>query len=198
MGRIRTAKISPIERSWRQSAASSFWGVQMTDSVEWSLNTSSLVKQAQQHVHFLCLMWRTHLSSSILITFCRGTIKSVPTSSCSVWVGSSGAQIRSPAESSEDCRKETSSRRLFHPSRMSRRKAVSADPAASTETLLTPIMQCSGKRVCSIRTKTARFCNCFKSSDSWTLSNPQQPLPNCFPLFQYVHKPHAETVPELF
>ena len=63
-----------------------FLGVHITDDLTWTTNTTSLVKKAQQRLHFLCRMRRANLPPSALTTFYRGAIESILTSSLSlVW-----------------------------------------------------------------------------------------------------------------
>ena len=62
-----------------------FLGVHITDHLPWSVNTVSLVKRAQQCLHFLHRMRRAHLPPPILTTFYRSTIESILTSCICVW-----------------------------------------------------------------------------------------------------------------
>ena len=57
----------------------------MTDKLTWSLNTTSLAKKAQQHLHFLHRIRRVSLPPPILITFYRRPIESLLTNCVSVW-----------------------------------------------------------------------------------------------------------------
>ncbi|XP_060799547.1 olfactory receptor 51I2-like [Neoarius graeffei] len=61
-----------------------FLGVHITDDLTWTTNTTSLVKKAQQRLHFLCRMRRADLPPSALTTFYRGAIESILTSSLGV------------------------------------------------------------------------------------------------------------------
>ncbi|KAF7643942.1 hypothetical protein LDENG_00230570, partial [Lucifuga dentata] len=62
-----------------------FLGVHITDTLTWTKNTGSLVKKAQQRLHFLRRMRRSHLPPPILTTFYRSTIESIMTNCISVW-----------------------------------------------------------------------------------------------------------------
>lgn len=68
-----------------------FLGVHITDDLTWTTNTTSIVKKAQQCLHFLRRMRRADLPPSALTTFYRGAIESILTSSLSVWYGSCSA-----------------------------------------------------------------------------------------------------------
>ncbi|PWA28636.1 hypothetical protein CCH79_00019845 [Gambusia affinis] len=69
-------------------SSTKFLGVQITDNLSWTTRITSLVKQAQQRLHFLRRMRRASLPPPILSTFHRGTIESLLTSSVSIWSGS--------------------------------------------------------------------------------------------------------------
>ncbi|KAI3376898.1 hypothetical protein L3Q82_000149 [Scortum barcoo] len=47
-------------------SSTKFLGVHITDDLTWSVNTASLVKRAQQRLHFLMWMKRAHLPPPIL------------------------------------------------------------------------------------------------------------------------------------
>ena len=56
-----------------------FLGVHISDDLSWSVNTSALVKKAQQRLHFLRVLRREHLNAQLLVTFYRSTIESLLT-----------------------------------------------------------------------------------------------------------------------
>ena len=56
-----------------------FLGVHISADLSWSVNTSALVKKAQQRLHFLRVLRREHLNTQLLVTFYRSTIKSLLT-----------------------------------------------------------------------------------------------------------------------
>ncbi|XP_040908606.1 NACHT, LRR and PYD domains-containing protein 12-like, partial [Toxotes jaculatrix] len=68
-------------------SSTKFLGVHITDDLTWSVNSASLVKRAQQRLHFLRRMKRAHLPPPILTTFYRSTVESILTSCISVWCG---------------------------------------------------------------------------------------------------------------
>ncbi len=65
-----------------------FLGVHISEDLSWSLNTSKLVKKAQQHLYFLRRLHKAHLSPQILINFYCCTIKSILTTCFTVWYSS--------------------------------------------------------------------------------------------------------------
>ncbi|KAK3518194.1 hypothetical protein QTP70_033888, partial [Hemibagrus guttatus] len=54
-----------------------FLGVHLVEDLTWSLNTSSIIKKAQQRLYFLQRLRKAHLPPPILTTFYRGTIESI-------------------------------------------------------------------------------------------------------------------------
>lgn len=62
-----------------------FLGVHISADLSWSTNTSALVKKAQQRLHYLRVLKREQLSTSLLVTFYRSTIESLLTYAVSVW-----------------------------------------------------------------------------------------------------------------
>lgn len=59
-----------------------FIGVQILDGLTWSMNTTKIVKLAQQRLQFLK---QTTLPPNILTTFNRGTVESVLTYCITMW-----------------------------------------------------------------------------------------------------------------
>lgn len=62
-----------------------FLGVLISADLSWSINTSELVKKAQQQLHFLRVLRREHLNTQLLVTFYRSTIESLLTYAVTVW-----------------------------------------------------------------------------------------------------------------
>ena len=62
-----------------------FLGVHISADLTWTTNTSALVKKAQQRLHFLRVLKKEQLSTSLLVTFYRSTIESLLTYAVSVW-----------------------------------------------------------------------------------------------------------------
>ena len=62
-----------------------FLGVYMTEDLSWTLNTSTLVKKAQQHLYFLRRLKKACLSPKILLNFSHCTVESNLTNCATVW-----------------------------------------------------------------------------------------------------------------
>ncbi|KAK0135194.1 RNA-directed DNA polymerase from mobile element jockey [Merluccius polli] len=69
-----------------------FLGIHISSDLTWSLNTSHLVKKAQQRLYFLRKLKRAGLSSRLLSNFYRSTIESILCTGVTVWYGSCTAQ----------------------------------------------------------------------------------------------------------
>ena len=65
-----------------------FLGVHLSEDLSWTLNTSILIKKAQQRLYFLRTLRKAHLSPRILVNFYRCTIESILTNCISVWYNS--------------------------------------------------------------------------------------------------------------
>ncbi len=85
-----TIDSSTVERV----SSTKFLGVNITEDLTWTTNTTSFSKKAQQRPHFLRRLKRTSLPPLILTTFYRGTIESVLTSCITVWYGNCSAADR--------------------------------------------------------------------------------------------------------
>lgn len=77
---FRTEQPSHSPLGIDNSAKVVFSSIKLTDSLDWSRNTSSLLKQAQQLLDFLRWIRRAHLSPSIFNHFYQGTIETMLTS----------------------------------------------------------------------------------------------------------------------
>ncbi|KAI4877716.1 hypothetical protein NFI96_022799 [Prochilodus magdalenae] len=71
-----------------------FLGVHISEDLTWSLNSSTMVKKAQQRLYFLRSLKKAHLCPRILVDFYRCTIESILTNCISVWYGSCSASDR--------------------------------------------------------------------------------------------------------
>ncbi|KAI4904358.1 hypothetical protein NFI96_007146 [Prochilodus magdalenae] len=71
-----------------------FLGTHISSDLTWSLNSSVLVKKAQQRLYFLRSIKKVHLSPRILVNFYHCTIESILTNGISVWYGNCCAADR--------------------------------------------------------------------------------------------------------
>ncbi|XP_060936194.1 uncharacterized protein LOC133012232 [Limanda limanda] len=69
-----------------------FLGVQISEDLSWTLNTSTLVKKAHQCLFCLRRMKKAHLSPQILVNVYHCTIESILTSCISVWCNPTGTK----------------------------------------------------------------------------------------------------------
>ena len=146
-------------------SSTKFLGIHITDNLTWSNNTTALVKKAQQRLHFLRRMRRVSLPPPILTTFYRGAIESLLTSCISVWFGACKAsdwkslqRVVRTAERIIGC-PLTSIRDIGQKRCLTRAQRIYSDtthPHHGLFSLLT-----SGRRFCSIRSRTSRFRDSF-------------------------------------
>ncbi len=68
-------------------ASCKFLGVQLSEDISWTLNTSIMIKQAQQRLYFLRKLREAHLSPHILLNFYHCTTESILTNCITVWYG---------------------------------------------------------------------------------------------------------------
>ncbi|KAF7654175.1 hypothetical protein LDENG_00072940, partial [Lucifuga dentata] len=65
-----------------------FLGMYIAEDLTWSLNTSYIIKRAQQRLFFLRTLRRNRLPQRLLISFYYCTIESILTYCCTVWYSS--------------------------------------------------------------------------------------------------------------
>lgn len=86
------------QRPSSQTQSTKFLGVHITNYLTWTTNTISLVKNSQQHLHFLCRMRTADRHPSALTTFHRDALESILTCNLSVWYGSCSAAYKNVAK----------------------------------------------------------------------------------------------------
>lgn len=142
-----------------------YLGVHINNDLSWSVNTTTIIKRAQQRLYFLRLLKRNNLSESLLVGFYRSAIESTLTycitvwyTSCTVALKKSLQRVIRSAEKIIGCSLPTldsiaSSRYL------SRAKNIINDPThpGHEHFQLLP----SGRRYRSVRTRTSRFRDSF-------------------------------------
>lgn len=65
-----------------------FLGVHIQDNLKWSTNTTSIIKKAQQRLHFLRVLRNYHLRQDLLVCFYRCAVESILTYCICVWFAS--------------------------------------------------------------------------------------------------------------
>ncbi|KAI4885796.1 hypothetical protein NFI96_001160, partial [Prochilodus magdalenae] len=63
-------------------------GVDLAEDLTWTLNTTLIVRKAQQHLQFLRRLRRVNQPQQLLCNFYRSTVESILTSCITVWYGS--------------------------------------------------------------------------------------------------------------
>ena len=86
--RIKKTEIPPLIISGdcvERVADFCFLGVDMEESLSWSMNTSELLKKAQQRQYFLRILRRNNITQRLLVSFYRASIESILTHCMCVW-----------------------------------------------------------------------------------------------------------------
>ena len=142
-----------------------FLGVHMEEDFTWSVNTSELLKKAQQRLYFLRVLRRYNITQRLLVSFYRCSIESILTYCMCVWFTSCTAAQRKklqrvintaqkivgcPLPSLED----------LHRSRgLKKTQNILKDPSHPGHSLFELLP--SGKRYRSIKSRTSRLTNSF-------------------------------------
>ena len=139
-----------------------FLGTIISQDLKWELNTSSLIKKAQQRMYFLRQLKKFNLPKTMMVHFYTAIIESILTSSITIWYAAATAKDKGRLQSAEekviDC--NLPSLQDLYTSRTLRRAGkIVADPSHPGHKLFETLS--SGRRLRSIRTKTSRHENSF-------------------------------------
>ncbi|KAK0146238.1 RNA-directed DNA polymerase from mobile element jockey [Merluccius polli] len=142
-----------------------FLGTHISENLTWAINTSSLVKKANQRLFFLRTLKKNHLSADILCNFYRCAIESILTNCITAWYGNCSVADRkslqrvvktaqritgTPLPAIEVVRKKRC---------LNRARSILKDPSHPANRLFQLLP--SRRRFRSLQTKTSRFRNSF-------------------------------------
>ncbi|KAK0142660.1 RNA-directed DNA polymerase from mobile element jockey [Merluccius polli] len=142
-----------------------FLGTYISENLTWAINTSSLVKKANQRLFFLRTLKKNHLSADILCNFYRCAIESILTNCITAWYGNCSVADRkslqqvvktaqrvtgTPLPAIEVVRKKRC---------LNRARSILKDPSHPANGLFQLLP--SRRRFRSLQTKTSRFRNSF-------------------------------------
>ncbi|KAI4901016.1 hypothetical protein NFI96_010353 [Prochilodus magdalenae] len=82
------------ERTHKQVSSFKFLGLYLVEDLTWTLNTSHIVRKAQQYLHFLRRLRRVNPPQQLLCNFYRSTMESILTSCITVRYGSATSAER--------------------------------------------------------------------------------------------------------
>ncbi len=71
-----------------------FLGIHMEDNLTWSVNTTIIIKAAQQRLHFLRILRNYQLTQNLLVSIYRCSVESILTYCICVWFSSCTAAER--------------------------------------------------------------------------------------------------------
>ena len=155
-----------------------FLGVQLSEDLSWTANTTAAVKKAQQRLHFLRVLRRNNLEEKLLVLFYRATIESILVYCITAWyAGCSAADRRALQRVINTAQKITgcslpslediaSSR--YH----SRAVSIIKDTSHPSNHLFDLLP--SGRRYRSHKTRTNRLRNSFFPRAISTMNNHKQ------------------------
>ena len=142
-----------------------FLDVHLAEDLTWTINTSHLVRKAQQRLHFLRRLRRVNLPQQLLCNFYRSTVESILTSCITVWYGSATSAERKALQRVVKTAQHITASTLppiqdIYDKRCLRKAVnISSDPTHPSHPLFQPLP--SGKRYRNIRARTTRFRNSF-------------------------------------
>ncbi|KAI5628316.1 gastrula zinc finger protein XlCGF28.1-like [Silurus asotus] len=142
-----------------------FLGGNLAENFTWPLNTSSITKNAQQHLYFLRRLRKAHLTPPILNTFYRGTIESILSSCITARFGNCSVSDRKTLQrivrTAEKiiCVSLPSITDIYTTRCIHKVNSIVDDPTHPSHTLFTLLS--SGKRFRSIQVTTSRLCSSF-------------------------------------
>ncbi|KAM9393568.1 uncharacterized protein KZ484_004735 [Pholidichthys leucotaenia] len=157
-----------------------FLGTTITRDLKWEPTISSLIKKAQQRMFFLRQLRKLKLPTKMLVQFYTAIIKSILTTSITVWYAGATTRDRlrlqrvvRAAEKVIGC-KLPSLQDLYISRTWRRAGQIITDPSHPGHVLFAPLP--SGRRLRSIQTKTSRYMNSFFPS-AIRLLNTKGPFP---------------------
>ncbi|XP_072771052.1 uncharacterized protein [Nerophis lumbriciformis] len=142
-----------------------YLGVHISNDFSWTVNTTSIIKKAQQRLHFLRVLGKYNLKPDLLLTFYRSSIESLLTYCITVWYGSCTAADRERLQRVVKTAQKIIGRPLpsltdIYTSRcLNRASAIIKDSTHPGSDLFHLLP--SGKRYRCIKTKTNRLKNSF-------------------------------------
>ncbi|XP_055490207.1 uncharacterized protein LOC129696376 isoform X2 [Leucoraja erinacea] len=142
-----------------------FLGVQITDNLTWSRNTTGIVKRAHQRLHFLRKLKQASRPTNILRTFYRGTVESVLTYCINTWYCTCNCSDRKALQRVVRGAERSigvslpSVQELFQSRCLKKAQRIAKDKLHPLHTHLDLLP--SGKRYRSIKARTTRLLNSF-------------------------------------
>lgn len=142
-----------------------FLGVNISNNLTWTSNTSNLVKKAQQRLFFLRKLRQARLPQKLLVNFYRSTIESTLTSCITVWYTSCTAAERKDLQRVVKAAQRIVGTELpnldnIYKSRLQKKaSSIIRDITHPGHSLFEPLP--SGRRFRSIKSRTNRLKNSF-------------------------------------
>ncbi len=153
-----------------------FLGTIITQDLKWKLDISSLIKKAQQRMHFLRQLKKFNLPKTMMVHFYTSITESILTFSITIWYAAATAKDKGrlrrvicSAEKVIGCNLPS----LQDLYTLKRAVKIVADTSHPGHKLFEALP--SGRRLRSIRTRTSRHKNSFFPSVTALINNTQDP-----------------------
>uniref|UniRef100_A0AAZ1X8U9 Reverse transcriptase domain-containing protein n=1 Tax=Oreochromis aureus TaxID=47969 RepID=A0AAZ1X8U9_OREAU len=159
-----------------------FLGLHITKDLTWTINTSHLVKKAQQRLFFLRKLKKANVPTQLLVNFYRSTIESILYHCITVWYFSCTAENCQALTRIVKTAQGIIGTKLLnldtvYASRLQKRAScIIKDPTHPGHRLFVPLP--SGKRYRAIRTHTNRLKNSFFPRAVACVTLPQHTIAN--------------------
>ena len=142
-----------------------FLGVEIEDNLTWSVNTTTIIKKAQQRLYFLRVLRNHHLTQQLLVSFYRCCIESILTYCMCVWFSSCTAankkalqRVVTTAQKIISC-PLPSLEELYNTRCLRKAQKIIKDPSHPGHSLFELLP--SGRRFRTLKTRTNRLKNSF-------------------------------------
>ena len=172
-------EVEPTDEQWQMS--SPFLGVYISDDYTCTLNTTQLVKKAQQWLYFLRRLRKSGMSPRILSNFYGCIIESILTSCITLWYGRTIAMDRKRLQRVVKAAERSTIHHyplqdIYHCRVHRRACSIVEDLTHPQHRLFTPLP--SGRRYRSVKCRMSRLRNSFypPASDCITLTGPDTTL----------------------
>ena len=142
-----------------------FLGVHIEEDLTWGVNTSEVLKKAQQRLYFLRMLRGNNISQRLMVSFYRCSIESILTYCICVWYSSCTMAQRKKLQRVINTAQEivgcplTTLEELYNSRRLKKTQSIIKDTSHPGHSLFELLP--SGRRFRSIKSGTSRFRNSF-------------------------------------
>uniref|UniRef100_A0A8C9SXC6 Reverse transcriptase domain-containing protein n=1 Tax=Scleropages formosus TaxID=113540 RepID=A0A8C9SXC6_SCLFO len=145
-----------------------FLGITLTAKLTWTEHTATTIKKAHQHLHFLMVLKKARISTTVLTTFYRCAVESILTGCITSWCGSCSIEdkkaLQRVVKTAHECigTQLPAVQDIYTTGCLRKTMRIMRDHSHPARALFSFLL--SGKRLRSIRTRTTRYRNSFYPS----------------------------------